>query len=139
MLEKTNARYLDQQIIPEQADMLTADVSFISLTLAMPAAIEHLLKDQGEIACLIKPQFEAGRELVGKGGIVRDPAVHRQVIEKVLACFNALGAGAQALDYSPITGSDGNIEYLLYAVKGRPPQDIAVTTVIEAAHQSLGK
>ena len=139
VLEKTNARYLDQQIIPEQADMLTADVSFISLTLAMPAAIEHLLKDQGEIACLIKPQFEAGRELVGKGGIVRDPAVHRQVIEKVLACFNALGAGAQALDYSPITGSDGNIEYLLYAVKGRPPQDIAVTTVIEAAHQSLGK
>lgn len=103
VLEKTNARYLDQNIIPEQADMLTADVSFISLTLAMPSVIQNLLKDGGEIVCLIKPQFEAGRELVGKGGIVRDPEVHHQVVNKVLSCFNSLEAGVQALDYSPIT------------------------------------
>lgn len=137
VLEKTNARYLDQTIIPEQADMLTADVSFISLTLAMPAAIQNLLKDGGEVVCLIKPQFEAGRELVGKGGIVRDPAVHQQVVCKVLECFSGLGVGGQALDYSPITGSDGNIEYLLYAIKGQAPQPVDVNTIINAAHQNF--
>ena len=137
VLEKTNARYLAQTIIPEQADMLTADVSFISLTLAMPAAIQNLLKDGGEVVCLIKPQFEAGRELVGKGGIVRDPAVHQQVICKVLECFSGLGLGVQALDYSPITGSDGNIEYLLYAIKGQAPQEVDVNSIINTAHENF--
>ena len=139
VLEKTNARYLDQNIIPEQADMLTADVSFISLTLAMPSVIQNLLKDGGEIVCLIKPQFEAGRELVGKGGIVRDPEVHHQVVNKVLSCFNSLEAGVQALDYSPITGSDGNIEYLLYAIKGQTPSQIDINQIINAAHQNFRK
>lgn len=139
VLEKTNARYLDQNIIPEQADMLTADVSFISLTLAMPSVIQNLLKDGGEIVCLIKPQFEAGRELVGKGGIVRDPEVHHQVVNKVLSCFNSLEAGVQALDYSPITGSDGNIEYLLYAIKGQTPSQIDINQIINAAHQNFSQ
>ena len=139
VLEKTNARYLDLTIIPEVVDMLTADVSFISLTLAMPAAIHNLLKSGGEVVCLIKPQFEAGRELVGKGGIVRDPAVHQQVISKVIQCFNDLGLGAQALDYSPITGSDGNIEYLLYAIKERCAKELDIAAVIKSAHQSFRK
>ena len=139
VMEKTNARYLDSTMIPEMVDMLTADVSFISLTLAIPAAAQNLLKDGGEIAVLIKPQFEAGRELVGKGGIVRDPAVHQQVIDKIISFFNQLGLGAQALDYSPITGSDGNIEYLLYAIKGQQPQPIDSTAIITAAHQEFKK
>lgn len=86
-----------------------------------------------------KPQFEAGRELVGKGGIVRDPEVHHQVVNKVLSCFNSLEAGVQALDYSPITGSDGNIEYLLYAIKGQTPSQIDINQIINAAHQNFRK
>lgn len=117
VLEKTNARTLDRSIIDDQVDMLVADVSFISLTLALPAAVEHQLKPYGEVVCLIKPQFEAGREAVGKGGVVRDAAVHRQVIEKIIAAFSAMGLAVRGLDYSPITGADGNIEYLIYGVK----------------------
>lgn len=116
-LEKTNARYLDRSIIDEDVDMLTADVSFISLTLALPAAIEYQLREGGSIAVLIKPQFEAGREAVGKGGIVRDKDTHREVIEKIFAACEEWGLSVQGLDFSPITGADGNIEYLLYAVK----------------------
>ena len=82
VMEKTNARYLSEEVIGEKADMLTADVSFISLPLAIKAAVFNLLKPQGEVVALIKPQFEAGREAVGKGGIVKDKAVHKQVIAR---------------------------------------------------------
>ena len=139
VLEKTNARYLDETIIPETADILTADVSFISLTLAMPAAIEHLLKPGGEVTCLIKPQFEAGRESVGKGGIVRDKEVHKAVIEKIVSAFREFGLGIKGLDHSPITGMDGNIEYLVYAVKGAESEEFDIDQLIETAHGNFKK
>lgn len=133
-LEKTNARYLDRSVIDDDVDMLTADVSFISLTLALPAAIQHQLKPGGAIAVLIKPQFEAGREAVGKGGVVRDKDTHRAVIEKIFAACAEWSLSIQGLDYSPITGADGNIEYLLYAVKSAlPAAEIDIDQVIEAA------
>lgn len=123
VLEKTNARFLDRQTIPEQADLITADVSFISLALALPAAVKHLLKPGGSVVALIKPQFEAGRAAVGKGGVVRDKKVHRQVLERMLSVFAEMGLGVQALDFSPITGADGNIEYLIHAQKGLQQAD----------------
>jgi 23S rRNA (cytidine1920-2'-O)/16S rRNA (cytidine1409-2'-O)-methyltransferase len=139
VLEKTNARYLDESIIPEQVDMITADVSFISLTLALPAAIDKLLKPQGELVVLIKPQFEAGREKVGKKGLVRDAAVHLEVIERIMQACEVWQIGVQGLDYSPITGQDGNIEYLLYGRKNCPTVAIDMAKVVEQAwHEHAG-
>ena len=135
VMEKTNARYLDATAIPEMVDMLTADVSFISLTLVLPSSVQHLLKPGGEVAALIKPQFEAGREAVGKGGIVRDKLTHKAVIEKVLAAFCQWGLGVRGLDFSPITGMDGNIEYLVYAVKGGENRQFAIDDIIDEAHE----
>lgn len=133
-LEKTNARYLDQSIIPEQADFICTDVSFISLLLALPAAVDKLLKDNGEVAALIKPQFEAGRENVGKKGIVRDKNIHKQVIEKIIDGFYNMSLTPLGLDYSPITGAEGNIEYLIYAKKNwQTTTDIDIDQVINAA------
>lgn len=139
VMEKTNARYLDQEIISETVDMLTADVSFISLTLALGAAARNLLKSGGEAVALIKPQFEAGRDAVGKGGIIRDKAVHKQVITKIVTAFTEMELAPQALDYSPITGADGNIEYLIYAIKDATPIDLDIDNLIEAAHLNLKK
>ena len=138
-LEKTNARLLDRSLIDDEVDMLVADVSFISLTLALPAAVEHHLKSGGEVACLIKPQFEAGREAVGKGGIVRDPDVHRRVIEKIIDFFGSIGLAVAGLDHSPITGADGNIEYLIYGIKGGQSRDLDIDAVIETAWNELKK
>ena len=133
VMEKTNARYLDKEILNDDADILVADVSFISLTLAMPAAIKNHLKPYGHVMCLIKPQFEAGRDAVGKGGIVRDPSIHYQVIEKIITAFAELDLSVQALDYSPITGADGNIEYLIYAQKCGITQNVDINAVIKSA------
>jgi 23S rRNA (cytidine1920-2'-O)/16S rRNA (cytidine1409-2'-O)-methyltransferase len=137
VLEKTNARYLDTSVISEPADLISADVSFIALPLAIAAAVENLLKLGGEVVALIKPQFEAGREAVGKGGIVRERAVHREVLHKVLAAFAAMGLGVQGLDYSPITGADGNIEYLIYAVQGAAALKFNVDDLLQAAHSEF--
>ena len=136
-LEKTNARLLDRSVIDDDVDMLVADVSFISLTLALPSAVEHHLKNGGEVACLIKPQFEAGREAVGKGGIVRDPAVHRRAIEKIIDAFREMGLAVAGLDHSPITGADGNIEYLIYGIKGGENRCIDIDAVVEDAWREL--
>lgn len=133
VLEKTNARYLDRSVIDVTADIITADVSFISLTQALPAAIGHLLRPGGAVVALIKPQFEAGREAVGKGGVVRDRAVHHAVIEKIVTALAALGLSVRGLDFSPITGADGNIEYLYYAVKGNDAAAIDIAAVVDAA------
>lgn len=133
VLEKTNARTLTAQTIPEQADIVTADVSFISLTLAMPPVLQHCLRPQGQVVVLIKPQFEAGRGHVGKGGIVRDAAVHLQVLEKIVTSFAALDIAVQGLDFSPITGADGNIEYLYYGIKQGLPQTVHYDQVVAAA------
>ena len=102
-MEKTNIRYVTPEDLEEKADFSSIDVSFISLTKVLPPVYE-LLKDQGQVVCLIKPQFEAGREKVGKKGVVRDPAVHREVIEKVTAFASETGFALLNLEYSPIKG-----------------------------------
>ncbi len=115
-MEKTNFRYLTRQQIPEEIDFASCDVSFISLTkILLPA--RNLLKDQGKMVVLIKPQFEAGREKVGKKGVVRDPQVHEEVICKVIDFADMIGFKILGLDHSPIRGPEGNIEYLLFLEK----------------------
>ncbi|MDO5409538.1 MAG: TlyA family RNA methyltransferase [Lachnospiraceae bacterium] len=116
-MERTNARYLNHEQIPEPIDFFSVDVSFISLSKILPPAFE-LLRDGGQAVCLIKPQFEAGREKVGKKGVVRDRKVHVEVIEAVTLCAQALGFTVLGLDYSPIKGPEGNIEYLIWLGKG---------------------
>ena len=115
-MEKTNFRYVTMEHIKEALDFASCDVSFISLTkILIPA--RNLLKDDGEMVCLIKPQFEAGKEKVGKKGVVREPEVHREVIEKVLDFSELIGFDMLNLEYSPIKGPEGNIEYLVHLRK----------------------
>ncbi|MBO5520861.1 MAG: TlyA family RNA methyltransferase [Eubacterium sp.] len=116
VMEKTNIRYVVPEDIGEKAGFGSVDVSFISLTKVLPPARE-LLEDGAEMACLIKPQFEAGREQVGKKGVVRDPAVHEQVIRKIVTFAEENGFIPLELTYSPIRGPEGNIEYLLHLRK----------------------
>lgn len=116
VMEKTNIRYVVPEDIGEKAGFGSVDVSFISLTKVLPPARE-LLEDGAEMACLIKPQFEAGREQVGKKGVVRDPAVHEQVIRKIVTFAEENGFLPLELTYSPIRGPEGNIEYLLHLRK----------------------
>ena len=111
--DHTNARHLAPGDIPERCDIAVCDVSFISVTLIAPV-LPALLQPQGEMVILIKPQFEVGRADVGKGGIVRDPELHRMVCDKVRASFEALGYATDLMD-SPITGAEGNKEFLLHA------------------------
>lgn len=115
-MEKTNFRYVTMEQIGEQLDFASCDVSFISLTkILIPA--RNLLKDRGEMVCLIKPQFEAGKEKVGKKGVVREPEVHREVVEKILDYADMIGFDILHLEYSPIKGPEGNIEYLVHLSK----------------------
>ena len=137
VLERTNSRYLDHTQIPDELDFASIDVSFISLKLIFPA-VHALLKENGQVVSLIKPQFEAGRELVGKKGIVRDPHVHKMVLEQYLE--NAENAGFSVLDltYSPITGQEGNIEYLGFLEKGAGrSREIDLQAVIDESHAAL--
>lgn len=115
-MEKTNIRYVTEEDIPEKADFASVDVSFISLTKVLPAAV-NLLKDEAHMVCLIKPQFEAGREKVGKKGVVRDLSVHKEVIELVINFAIGLNFFIKGLTFSPVKGPEGNIEYLLYMQK----------------------
>ena len=136
-MEKTNIRYVTPEDIADVLDFASVDVSFISLAKVLPAAKE-LLRDEGEMVCLIKPQFEARREKVGKKGVVRDPAVHREVIEKVITDARELGFSILHLEYSPIKGPEGNIEYLIHICKGgRKEENIDVNEVVSAAHGEL--
>ena len=112
-LERTNARYLTREQIPESLDFASIDVSFISLKLILPT-LRTLMKETGQVAALIKPQFEAGREKVGKKGVVRDPAVHLEVLEQFLEHAKEGGFTVKGIDFSPIRGPEGNIEYLGY-------------------------
>ena len=115
-MEKTNFRYMKREDIEDDLDFASVDVSFISLTkILIPA--RNLLKAGGEMVCLIKPQFEAGREKVGKKGVVREPSVHKEVIEKVMDFADLIGFDILQLEYSPIKGPEGNIEYLIYIRK----------------------
>lgn len=136
-MEKTNARYLEADSLGETVDVITTDVSFISLEKILPPAMAFL-KEDGHVLALIKPQFEAGREKVGKKGVVRDPAVHIEVIEKILHLCTEIGLTVWGLDYSPIKGPEGNIEYLLWASKCTATEfQPNVISVVEQAHGNL--
>ena len=140
-MEKTNIRYVTPEDIADALDFASVDVSFISLTKVLEPAKE-LLKDGAEMVCLIKPQFEAGKEKVGKKGVVRDPAVHIEVIERVILFAQSIGFGVLHLDYSPIKGPEGNIEYLVHIKKNAQTENekpIDVHAVVAAAHGELDK
>ncbi|MDE6879853.1 MAG: TlyA family RNA methyltransferase [Oscillospiraceae bacterium] len=137
-LERTNARYLTHQQVPEEPDFASVDVSFISLKLILPA-ISGVLREGGETVALIKPQFEAGREQVGKNGVVRSGAVHQEVLERFLAYARESGFAVLDLSYSPIRGPEGNIEYLGWLRKA-PWEERAfdLAALVEASHGELG-
>ena len=136
-MERTNARYLTHEEIPEELDFASIDVSFISLKLIFPA-LYGLLREGGEIACLIKPQFEAGREKVGKKGVVRDPAVHLEVLEHFLQHAKANHFTVLGITYSPIRGPEGNIEYLGFLRKSdEEDEPVDLNAIVEASHSAL--
>ena len=135
-MEKTNIRYLDTTLIEEPIDFISIDVSFISLRHMFPVA-SKILKDTGAVMCLIKPQFEAGREQVGKKGIVRDSKIHVEVIENVISYASDNGLYPHGLDYSPVKGTKGNIEYLLYLRKTESSEKISPQEVVNIAHGEL--
>ncbi|WP_031514847.1 TlyA family RNA methyltransferase [Desulfofalx alkaliphila] len=142
VLERTNIRHLEAERLEQLPDFATVDVSFISLSKVLPKVAELTADDAGAVV-LIKPQFEAGPEKVGKKGVVRDPQVHIEVINQVLKVVEQLGFQPQGLDYSPIKGPEGNIEYLLYFTKGASPgcpqKPVPVNKVVENAHKGLAK
>ncbi len=140
-MEKTNFRYVTSNEVPEPIDFASADVSFISLKLILGPAYK-LLKDHGQMVCLIKPQFEAGREKVGKKGVVRDMAVHIEVIRMVMDFAQTMHFAVKGLDFSPVKGPEGNIEYLLWLEKIPEqetvvPADVSPEDTAQAAHQTL--
>lgn len=137
-LERTNVRYLTSEQVPELVDFFSVDVAFISLRLVLPVA-RKFLKDGGEAVCLIKPQFEAGKEKVGKKGVVRDPSVHREVIEQITSFVLQNGFSVLGLTYSPVRGPEGNIEYLLYLRKSDRPVSAAldIAETVEESHHVL--
>ena len=138
-MEKVNVRYLDPETIETPVDFISIDVSFISLKLVFPVAAD-LLGEDGSLVCLVKPQFEAGREQVGKKGIVRDPKVHCQVIENVITYGRENGLYSHGLTWSPVTGAKGNIEYLLYMKKQPPQEEIsedAIKALVADSHAEL--
>ena len=140
-MEKTNIRYVTPEDIADALDFASVDVSFISLTKVLGPAYA-LLKDHGQMVCLIKPQFEAGREKVGKKGVVRDKAVHEEVIVKIIDFALENGFSVHNLEYSPIKGPEGNIEYLVYIEKDEKPkkeESVDIHEVVEAAHGCLDK
>ncbi len=139
-LEKTNFRYCTREQVPDEIDFASVDVSFISLDKILPAAYP-LLTDKGEMVTLIKPQFEAGRENVGKKGVVKDPKVHEDVIRKVIGVAHDLQFVVKGLDYSPVKGPEGNIEYLLYISKDNDltEAEVSVEETVAAAHGALDK
>lgn len=136
-MERTNVRYLTGEDIPEPLDFGSVDVSFISLRLILPA-LRTLMKPEGELVCLIKPQFEAGKEKVGKKGVVRDRSVHREVLEQFLRHTDECGFYVKDLTFSPIRGPEGNIEYLGHlTVREQPPYDGDLAALVEASHARL--
>ena len=121
-MEQTNFRYMVREDIQDNLDFASVDVSFISLTkILIPA--RNLLKEGGQMVCLIKPQFEAGRDKVGKNGVVREPEIHEEVIRKIIDYADSIGFTVLHLEFSPIKGPEGNIEYLLHIRKDAEPED----------------
>lgn len=139
-LERTNIRYIDKDLIKEKIEFLSIDVSFISLKLVLPVAKE-LMADNALGVCLIKPQFEAGREKVSKNGVVKDSKVHKEVIEKIVSFSNELGLKVLNLDFSPIKGPKGNIEYLMLIKNTNDDNfiDFNVKELVEKSHNTLNE
>ena len=139
-MEKTNIRYVTPDDVADRIQFSSIDVSFISLTKVL-TPVRNLLTDDGQIVCLIKPQFEAGREKVGKHGVVRDKDVHIEVINKVIDYAMSIGFEILNLEFSPVKGPEGNIEYLLHLQKIAEPQikeiPFIVENVVEKAHEVL--
>ena len=133
-MERTNARYLTAEHIPESLDFFSVDVSFISLNLILPA-LRPLMGEEGQAVCLVKPQFEAGKDKVGKKGVVRDPAVHLEVLEHFLEHAASAGFTVKDITFSPIKGPEGNIEYLGYLQAGTGPAcAVDLKTLVEQSH-----
>lgn len=141
-MDRTNIRYVTPEDIDDAIDFASIDVSFISLTKVL-LPVKNLLTDKGQVVCLIKPQFEAGRENVGKKGVVRDKKVHTQVIESVIEYAKSIGFGIINLDFSPVKGPEGNIEYLLYLQKKSEDEFednlVDAKQVVEESHATLDK
>lgn len=138
-LERTNFRYVTREQVPDELDFASVDVSFISLSHILPV-MRTLLKDGGRAVCLIKPQFEAGKENVGKKGVVRESKVHIAVIEKIIKLVVDCEFSLLGLDFSPVKGPEGNIEYLCYIEKSENPEiltDTTAETVVEASYNKL--
>lgn len=138
-MEKTNIRYVTPADIEDVLDFASVDVSFISLSKVL-GPVRELLKDGGHMICLIKPQFEAGREKVGKKGVVRDKKVHKEVVENVVSFAFSEGFSVLGLDFSPIKGPEGNIEYLIYLEKSKNPiknENVDVQALVACAHGEL--
>ena len=137
-LERTNIRYVTREQIPDEPDFASVDVSFISLKLVLPVVYE-LLAEAGECVCLIKPQFEAGRDKVGKKGVVREQNTHVEVVEAIVAFAQETGFTVAGLDFSPIKGPEGNIEYLLYLKKSGDPAEVDAAEVVARSHSELDR
>ncbi len=140
-MERTNFRYVTHNEIPEDIDFASVDVSFISLKIILPV-LRELLKYGGEAVCLIKPQFEAGKEKIGKKGVVRDPQVHTEVVENITEFALQNGFTLKNLDFSPIKGPEGNIEYLMHIVKTDNPErlcEVEAQELVKASHANLDK
>ncbi len=138
-LERTNVRYLTEEKVPEKVDFFSVDVSFISLCLVLPVAKRFLKPDAGAV-CLIKPQFEAGKGKVGKKGVVREPEIHEEVIDKIREFTLKEGFSIEGLTYSPVKGPEGNIEYLIYLKNCSTPEDRSgaeTKTLVQESHDHL--
>lgn len=139
-MERTNIRYVTMEQIGHPLDFASIDVSFISLKLVLPV-LNSLLRDEGQAVCLIKPQFEAGKGKVGKKGVVRQPEIHLEVIENVVEFTLQSGFSILALDFSPVKGPQGNIEYLMYIQKSQEAQDMSgvdFKQLVQLSHETLG-
>ena len=137
-LEKTNIKQVTEDMIGEKVDFISTDISFISVLKILPA-VHSILKPEGSVVILIKPQFEAGKEKVGKGGVIRDKNIHEDVIRDTLSAFETEGFHVWGITYSPIKGGSGNIEFLALLKKDRPERSMVNTDIIhdivEEAHQ----
>ena len=140
-LERTNMRKVTREQVPDEIDFFSVDVSFISLKLILPVA-RQLMSENAQAVCLIKPQFEAGREKVGKKGVVREPSVHIEVVKNIYDFCLENGFDVLGLDFSPIKGPEGNIEYLIYLQKSDAPKsfiEITPQELVEKSHSILDK
>lgn len=138
VMERTNVRYVTQEQLGEWLDLSVVDVSFISLKIVLPVIKTFLKPGAGQVLCLIKPQFEAGKEKVGKKGVVRDPAVHKEVLDNFLALTKEIGFTVLGLTFSPVKGPEGNIEFLAHlTLSDVPGIEPDTEKVVQAAHETL--